>query len=66
MAEIFKIIYIIYAVSLIFKPGFASVLVEYKRDLVYAFLDILFRKGIWDMWTESTSFSLMKEIMLSI
>lgn len=39
MAEIFKIIYIIYAVSLIFKPGFASVLVEYKRDLVYAFLE---------------------------
>lgn len=39
MAEFFKIIYIIYAVSLIFKPGFASVLVEYKRELVYAFLD---------------------------
>ncbi len=37
MAEIFKIIYIIYAVSLIFKPEFASVLVEYKRDLVYVF-----------------------------
>lgn len=30
MAEIFKIIYIIYAVSLIFKPGFALVFEKYK------------------------------------